>query len=118
MARTTIAAPSSRYLLAPPRTATSARSRCSPQDLQLGPAFALPDYEPILRAIDLAYERDFSFIPVLSRSRKLLGYIDVSALKKDFEAGKTNPVRLFFAAELGAHATRLGRRDTRPYDAL
>ncbi|EJD54783.1 hypothetical protein AURDEDRAFT_110270 [Auricularia subglabra TFB-10046 SS5] len=61
------------------------------EDLQLPPAFALPDYEPILRAIDLAYERDFSFIPVLSRTRKLLGYIDVSALKKAFEAGSTNP---------------------------
>lgn len=61
--------------------------------MQLPPAFSLPDHEPILRAIDLAYERDFSFIPVLSRARKPIGYIDVAALKSKFESGKTNPVR-------------------------
>lgn len=33
------------------------------QDLQLPPAFALPKDERISRAIDLAYERDFSHIP-------------------------------------------------------
>lgn len=33
------------------------------QDLQLPPAFALPSDEAILRAIESAYERDFSYIP-------------------------------------------------------
>ncbi len=33
------------------------------KDLQLQPAFALPSEEPISRAIELAYERDFSQIP-------------------------------------------------------
>ncbi|KAH7100067.1 hypothetical protein BKA62DRAFT_620594 [Auriculariales sp. MPI-PUGE-AT-0066] len=61
------------------------------EDLQLPPAFALPEHEPILRAIDLAYERDFSFIPVLSRTRKPIGYIDVASLKSKFESGNTNP---------------------------
>lgn len=33
------------------------------QDLQLPPAFTLPREEPILAAIELAYDRDFSHIP-------------------------------------------------------
>jgi hypothetical protein len=33
------------------------------EDLQLPPAFALPFDEAISRAIELAYERDFSHIP-------------------------------------------------------
>lgn len=36
--------------------------RCR-QDLQLPPAFALPADESISRAIEFAYERDFSHIP-------------------------------------------------------
>ncbi|OJT01723.1 hypothetical protein TRAPUB_7779 [Trametes pubescens] len=39
----------------------------------------------------MAYERDFSHIPVLDRNRKLLGYIDVAALKTKWEAGNSNP---------------------------
>lgn len=35
----------------------------SPQDLQLPPAFSLPRTELIARAIELAYDRDFSHIP-------------------------------------------------------
>ncbi|KAJ8488038.1 hypothetical protein ONZ51_g3806 [Trametes cubensis] len=61
------------------------------EDLQLPPAFALPSDEAISRAIEMAYERDFSHIPVLDRNRKLLGYIDVAALKAKWEAGKANP---------------------------
>ena len=34
-----------------------------PQDLQLPPAFSLPASELIARAIELAYDRDFSHIP-------------------------------------------------------
>lgn len=33
------------------------------QDLQLPPAFSLPSDEAISRAIEMAYERDFSHIP-------------------------------------------------------
>ncbi|KAL1943917.1 hypothetical protein VTO73DRAFT_3735 [Trametes versicolor] len=61
------------------------------EDLQLAPAFALPASEAISRAIEMAYERDFSHIPVLDRNRKLLGYIDVAALKAKWEAGNSNP---------------------------
>ncbi|EKM56932.1 uncharacterized protein PHACADRAFT_254330 [Phanerochaete carnosa HHB-10118-sp] len=61
------------------------------EDLQLPPAFALPQDEAISRAIELAYERDFSHIPVLDRHRKPLGYIDVAGLKKKWEAGEASP---------------------------
>ena len=81
------------------------------QDLQLPPAFSLPKTELIARAIELAYDRDFSHIPyvpprdsphpppltacsVLGRHRNLLGYIEVGALKKKWEAGEVNPVSI------------------------
>ncbi|KAI5120893.1 hypothetical protein M0805_002993 [Coniferiporia weirii] len=61
------------------------------EDLQLPPAFALPRSENIARAIELAYDRDFSHIPILSGERKPLGYLDVAALKKKWEAGQADP---------------------------
>ncbi|EIM82110.1 uncharacterized protein STEHIDRAFT_124912 [Stereum hirsutum FP-91666 SS1] len=61
------------------------------EDLQLPPAFALPQDEDISRAIESAFDRDFSYIPVLDRKRKPLGYIDVGALKKKWEAGEASP---------------------------
>ncbi|KAF8908465.1 hypothetical protein CPB85DRAFT_1309547 [Mucidula mucida] len=61
------------------------------EDLQLPPAFALPSTEVISRAIELAYDRDFSHIPVLDENRKPLGYLDVAKLKQSWEAGKANP---------------------------
>ncbi|KAI0293995.1 hypothetical protein BC826DRAFT_1013690 [Russula brevipes] len=60
------------------------------EDLQLPPAFSLPKSELVARAIELAYDRDFSHIPVLGRQRNLLGYVEVATLKKRWEAGKVN----------------------------
>lgn len=60
-------------------------------DLQLPPAFSLPYSERISKAIELAYERDFSHIPVLSKERRPIGYIDVAQLKSQFESGSANP---------------------------
>lgn len=60
------------------------------EDLQLPPAFALPNNEKLGRAIELAYDRDFSHIPVLSRERKPLGYLDVPALKEKWESGQAD----------------------------
>ncbi|EPQ53668.1 hypothetical protein GLOTRDRAFT_78724 [Gloeophyllum trabeum ATCC 11539] len=61
------------------------------EDLQLPPAFALPADEAVSRAIELGYERDYSYIPVLDRTRKPLGYVDVSALKAKWEARQADP---------------------------
>ncbi|KAJ3481034.1 hypothetical protein NLI96_g7934 [Meripilus lineatus] len=62
------------------------------EDLQLPPAFAVSSDEEISRAIEMAYERDFSHIPVLDDNRKPLGYVDVARLKTKWEAGEANPV--------------------------
>lgn len=81
--------------------------------MQLPPAFSLPHDERIGKAVELAYDRDFSHIPyvkelsvktcmcarltyfscsVLSHERRPLGYIDVAALKTQWEAGEASPV--------------------------
>ncbi|KAF8548261.1 hypothetical protein OG21DRAFT_788851 [Imleria badia] len=61
------------------------------EDLQLPPAFSLPADESISRAIELAYERDFSHIPVLDKNRRPLGYIDAAELKAKWQAGYAKP---------------------------
>ncbi|EAU81495.1 hypothetical protein CC1G_05325 [Coprinopsis cinerea okayama7 len=70
------------------------------EDLQLPPAFCLPASESISRAIEQAYERDFSHIPVLDRSRRPLGYIDVPRLKKKWEAGGASPCPSGYVSQL------------------
>ena len=42
---------------------TDAYTQTHEQDLQLPPAFALPSAEKLGRAIELAYDRDFTHIP-------------------------------------------------------
>ncbi|CEL56291.1 Cystathionine beta-synthase OS=Dictyostelium discoideum GN=cysB PE=2 SV=2 [Rhizoctonia solani AG-1 IB] len=61
------------------------------EDLQLPPAFALSRSENVAKAIQLAYDRDFSYIPVLDSRRKPVGYINVADLKTKWEAGSANP---------------------------
>ncbi|CAG7847064.1 SubName: Full=Related to TAF10-TFIID and SAGA subunit {ECO:0000313/EMBL:CCA75053.1} [Serendipita indica DSM 11827] len=60
----------------------------SVEDLQLGPAFALSKNQNVMQAIELAYDRDFSYLPILDRNRRPLGYINVPALKQAWEAGQ------------------------------
>ena len=43
------------------------------QDLQLPPAFALYSTERISRATELAYERDFSYIPYVIIKQAFIG---------------------------------------------
>ncbi|KAI0711276.1 hypothetical protein C8Q76DRAFT_52741 [Earliella scabrosa] len=83
------------------------------EDLQLPPAFALPADEAISRAIEMAYERDFSHIPVLDRKRKLLGYIDVAALKAKWEAGEANP-----DDKVETYMTKFKRTAATPYTII
>ncbi|KAG8879617.1 hypothetical protein FRB97_001581 [Tulasnella sp. 331] len=83
------------------------------EDLQLPPAFALDRDERILKAIELAYERDFSFFPVLSKERKPLGYVDVAALKAKWEARTASP-----DDSIMAHTTRFKRRKSEPYTVI
>ncbi|PCH44905.1 hypothetical protein WOLCODRAFT_77976 [Wolfiporia cocos MD-104 SS10] len=83
------------------------------EDLQLQPAFALPLDEPISRAIELAYERDFSQFPVLDHNRKPLGYLDVAALKGKWEAGEANP-----SDRVSQYMTKFIRSASQPYTII
>ncbi|KAJ8509481.1 hypothetical protein ONZ45_g8352 [Pleurotus djamor] len=83
------------------------------EDLQLPPAFALPMNESISRAIELAYERDFSHIPVLDKNRRPLGYLDVPRLKEKWEAGKANP-----AEKVVEYMTKFKRGASQPYTLI
>lgn len=63
------------------------------QDLQLPPALCLGLGTPIFDVLTVAYDREFDQIPVLSepqpsQPRRLLGYVDVKALKDQFALGK------------------------------
>ncbi|KAF9005157.1 hypothetical protein BDQ17DRAFT_1353929 [Cyathus striatus] len=83
------------------------------EDLQLPPAFALPSTEAISRAIELAYERDFSQIPVLDRNRKPLGYVDVAQLKQRWEAGQASP-----DDSVSNYMTKFKRSSSEPYTII
>jgi len=85
------------------------------EDLQLPPAFAIPQDERLSRAIEMAYERDFSHIPVLSKDRKPLGYLDVTSLKSRWEAGDAN---LNPNEEVLAHITKFIRSASHPYTLI
>ncbi|KAF8500232.1 hypothetical protein F5888DRAFT_1793505 [Russula emetica] len=84
------------------------------EDLQLPPAFCLPGTELIARAIELAYERDFSHIPVLGKRRNLLGYVEVATLKRKWEASEVNPTD-----KISSCMTRFNRSArTNPYTII
>ncbi|OCH93347.1 hypothetical protein OBBRIDRAFT_725017 [Obba rivulosa] len=83
------------------------------EDLQLPPAFALPATEAISRALELAYERDFSYIPVLDRNRKPLGHIDVAALKEKWESGQADP-----NDKVSRYMIKFVRSQARPYTLI
>jgi hypothetical protein len=40
----------------------------------------------------VAYERDFTILPIVTSSRSLLGYLDVPALQSDDRVSPTAPV--------------------------
>ncbi|KAJ7057883.1 hypothetical protein C8F01DRAFT_1151439 [Mycena amicta] len=83
------------------------------EDLQLPPAFTVHSSESILRAIESAYDRDFSHIPVLDRHRKPLGYINVATLKAQWEAGKADA-----NGKVIDYMTRFKRTSDQPYTLI
>ncbi|KAG8795386.1 hypothetical protein FRC12_015212 [Ceratobasidium sp. 428] len=83
------------------------------EDLQLPPAFALSQSERVEKAVQLAYDRDFSHIPVLDSRRKPVGYIDVGSLKSKWEAGTANP-----SDTLGTFMTKFKHGTAVPYTVI
>ncbi|KAM6492449.1 hypothetical protein JOM56_012173 [Amanita muscaria] len=82
-------------------------------DLQLPPAFCIPSSEPIRLAIEQAYERDFSHIPVLNSRRRPLGYIDAATMKEKYEAGLADP-----SDKVNKYMTRFKRTSSEPYTLI
>ncbi|KAN0085803.1 hypothetical protein V8E55_006937 [Tylopilus felleus] len=83
------------------------------EDLQLPPAFSLPADETISRAIELAYERDFSHIPVLDKNRRPLGYVDAAALKAKWQAGYAKP-----NDSVKPYMSKFIRNESHPYTVI
>ncbi|KAJ3514093.1 hypothetical protein NLJ89_g2572 [Agrocybe chaxingu] len=83
------------------------------EDLQLPPAFSVSSNEAISRAIEMAYERDFSHIPVLNQNRRPLGYLDVAKLKQKWEAGQASPDE-----KVSQYMTKFKRVSTEPYTII
>ncbi|KAJ3930288.1 MAG: hypothetical protein NXY57DRAFT_1012708 [Lentinula lateritia] len=83
------------------------------EDLQLSPAFALPFTEPVSRVIELAYDRDFSHIPVLDKDRRPLGYVEVSKLKQLWESGQANP-----SDKVSQYMIKFKRTSSEPYTLI
>ncbi|KAJ6571748.1 hypothetical protein B0H19DRAFT_1130986 [Mycena capillaripes] len=83
------------------------------EDLQLPPAFTVQANETILRAIEQAYERDFSHIPVLDRQRRPLGYIEVAPLKTQWEAGNADA-----SDKVVNYMTKFKRTQSQPYTLI
>ncbi|ODV88516.1 hypothetical protein CANCADRAFT_3156 [Tortispora caseinolytica NRRL Y-17796] len=51
------------------------------EDLQLGPAFTVQKDTPLGVALELSYEREYSYVPVVD-GRKLLGFLTADYLRE------------------------------------
>ncbi|KAH8823772.1 hypothetical protein DL96DRAFT_1468506, partial [Flagelloscypha sp. PMI_526] len=89
------------------------------EDLQLPPAFSLPSNELLCRAIELAYDRDFSHIPILHpKTRSPVGHFDVATLKK-WESSQANPNGCLDKDDrVDAHMSRFKRSAGHPYKLI
>ncbi|KJA26932.1 hypothetical protein HYPSUDRAFT_198707 [Hypholoma sublateritium FD-334 SS-4] len=103
----------SSYSLQPFTTSEDKYRGAVVEDLQLPPAFSISSNEAISRAVEMAYERDFSHIPVLNSNRRPLGYVDVAKLKERWEAGKANP-----DDKVSQYMTKFKRSSTEPYTTI
>ncbi|KAJ7695482.1 hypothetical protein B0H17DRAFT_1055999 [Mycena rosella] len=112
MATATLSSPATHLFAPTPAPADKYRGAVV-EDLQLPPAFAVHANEAISRAIELAYDRDFSHIPVLDRHRRPLGYIDVATLKAKWEAGKADA-----SDKVVNYVTKFKRTASEPYTLI
>ncbi|KAK9248924.1 hypothetical protein V1506DRAFT_528189 [Lipomyces tetrasporus] len=57
------------------------------EDLNLPPAFSITPETPLEHALELSFERSYSYLPVISsRTRSLLGYLSAEQLQKTFSS--------------------------------
>ncbi|THU94725.1 hypothetical protein K435DRAFT_724364 [Dendrothele bispora CBS 962.96] len=97
----------------PPKTLTDRYRGAVIEDLQLPPAFALPYTEHVSRVIELAYDREFSHIPILDKRRKPLGYVEVARLKEKWEAGQIDS-----NDDVSKYMVKFKRSSTVPYTLI
>ncbi|ALO69601.1 hypothetical protein CNBK2960 [Cryptococcus deneoformans B-3501A] len=71
----------------PKPTAHDYRGACV-EDLQLPPAFCLPEDAPLLKALEAAYDREFDHLPILNAKRRPIGYLDIPSIKDQFKNNK------------------------------
>ncbi|GAA5984784.1 hypothetical protein JCM10908_003503 [Rhodotorula pacifica] len=82
-------------------------------DLQLSPALVLPVSTSVGTALQLAFERDFSILPLHSTTSRaeLLGWLSIDALKPLAEKGQVDldaPLSALLRGEAGASAGVIG----------
>ncbi|KAK7203821.1 hypothetical protein BZA70DRAFT_290899 [Myxozyma melibiosi] len=59
------------------------------EDLDLPPAFVITPDTPLDHALELSFERSYSYLPVVSaKTRALLGYLSAEQLQKAARTGK------------------------------
>ncbi|KAF5362599.1 hypothetical protein D9758_009586 [Tetrapyrgos nigripes] len=97
----------------PPKVSVDRYRGAVVEDLQLPPAFALPFTEHVSRVIELAFEREFSHIPILDKHRKPLGYVEVASLKEKWEAGQMDP-----NDKVEKYLTKFKRSSSEPYTLI
>ncbi|KAK7451094.1 hypothetical protein VKT23_012770 [Stygiomarasmius scandens] len=97
----------------PPKVPSDRYRGAVVEDLQLPPAFALPYTEHVSRVIELAYEREFSHIPILDKHRKPLGYVEVAKLKEKWEAGQIDS-----NDDVAKYMTKFKRSSSVPYTLI
>lgn len=61
------------------------------EDMQPGPAVCVFRDATVDRALVVAHDHDYSQLPLVSKERKLLGYVDVASLQERLQKGLSQP---------------------------
>ncbi|GAA5939227.1 uncharacterized protein JCM15063_004460 [Sporobolomyces koalae] len=93
------------------------------EDLQLSPALVLPTSTSVGTALQLAYERDFSILPLSDRAtRQLLGWISIDELKplaEDSQFDLDSPISNLAGQDLAGLKTPVRNfTKARPYTVI
>lgn len=79
------------------------------EDMQPGPAVCVFRDASIDRALVVAHDHDYSQLPLVSKERKLLGYVDVAQLQGRVRAGTSQPTDRVDSAMIKFHAPPGGK---------
>ncbi|KAL7409015.1 hypothetical protein BDY24DRAFT_404708 [Mrakia frigida] len=88
------------------------------EDLQLPPALSLGLHTQVVEALSLAYDREFSRLPVLSDQRRLVGFVDIEFLKTKFAAGKIKEDETISPSNFTRFTTKSSASGPGPYQVI